>query len=81
MIRVEENLIAAAKDGDRDALSTLLEQAHERLRRGLAGRIPRRHQGAFDELDVLQVTYVEAFLRVGQFNGSDSASFEAWIFT
>ncbi len=76
---MDEMLLTRAAKGDDAALADLLVRQDGHLRRRLAGRVPKRHRGAFDESDVLQVTYLEAFLRIAQFNGGDLATFRAWL--
>jgi len=79
MNETDEKLLAKAAEGDDSALADLLVRQDGLLRRRLAGRVPARHRGAFDEADVLQVTYLEAFLRIAQFNGDGLANFRAWL--
>lgn len=74
-------LLAAAKQGDRDALGELLqaywaplwEQAAMRMDDGL-----RSKQAASD---VVQETVAEAHLHIREFRGSTPAEFQAWLRT
>ena len=75
----DEKLLAEATSGNDAALADLLVRQDGLLRGRLATRVPSRHRGAFDVSDVLQVTYLEAFLRIAQFNGGDLATFRAWL--
>jgi len=75
----DSNLIAGAVGGDRDALTTLLRRYGPRLRQHL--RISRTWQGCLDADDVLQVTYLEAFLRIRQLISREPAAFAAWLRT
>ena len=52
-----------------------------RIGRELAhlGKIGRRWQGVLDEDDVMQVTYLEAFLHIEQLVARDPASFVGWL--
>ena len=79
MADVDDNLISRAVDGDEDALSELLVRTDAALREQFYGRIGRRYRGAFSEDDVLQVTYLEAFLRIGQFQPNGEGSFLRWL--
>ena len=79
MIVAEKKLTAAALDGDREALAELLYQHDAELRACITGRIPKHLQAAFDVDDVLQVTYLEVFLRIGQFTPRGPGSFAAWL--
>ncbi len=72
-------LTTSAIAGDADALSALLVRHDKTLREWLRGRVNRRYQAAFDVDDVLQVTYLESFLRIGQFSSNGSESFVAWL--
>jgi RNA polymerase sigma-70 factor (ECF subfamily) len=79
MIAVEEQLTHAVLAGDEDALSELLRRHGQELRQRLTGQIGRQYRSAVDEDDVLQVTYMEAFLRIYQFTNAGSGSFLAWL--
>jgi len=59
-----EELLTQAIAGDHDALAALLERYDRQIRRGL--RIGRKWAGVVEPDDVMQVTYVEVFLRVGR---------------
>ena len=75
----EDQLVAQAVAGDRDALSTLLEDHAPTLRRHLTGKIASRWQSLLEIDDVLQVTYLEVFLRIAQFENRGSGAFLAWV--
>ncbi len=79
MLETAEKLTVTAVAGDREALRRLLRRHDGHLRRVLAGGIRPTHRSAFDVDDVLQVTYLEAFLQIGQFSRNRSASFRAWL--
>ncbi len=71
--------IRLAREGDLEALAALLERCGPRVRARLSGRLPARHRAVLDEEDVLQVTYLEACLRIGSFGGDSEAAFGAWL--
>lgn len=71
--------IPQAVAGDLEALAGLLERHGPALRARLAGRIPAPQRSVLDEEDVLQVTYLEAFLRIGAFAGDSEAAFQRWL--
>jgi RNA polymerase sigma-70 factor (ECF subfamily) len=73
----EEALLAKATSGDEEALSSLLRRYGPLVRRGL--RIAESWQTVLDADDVMQVTYLEAFLRIGRFNPRSRGSFGAWL--
>ncbi|MCA9286655.1 MAG: sigma-70 family RNA polymerase sigma factor [Phycisphaerales bacterium] len=70
-------LLRQAVAGDADALGALL------LRHGpvVAGRleIGRSLRGLVEAEDVMQVTYLEAFLHIRRFDPDRGASFEGWL--
>ncbi len=72
-----EWILQLSRDGNDDALSSLLE-IHGRLVRSEL-QIAPIWQASIDADDVMQVTYMEAFLRIGSFAGSREDAFHAWI--
>jgi len=81
MIVSQDTLTTAAIGGDRKALAGLLKRHQDELRQWVAGRIGRRYRAALDADDVLQVTFMEAFIRVAQFVPSGPGAFGAWLRT
>ncbi len=75
----DSSVIARAVEGDRDALTTLLRKYGPRLRQHL--RISRTWRSWLDAEDVLQVTYLEAFLRIKQLISREPAAFAGWLRT
>lgn len=75
----EENLTVAAASGDRDALSALLSQHDAALRERLTGSIGPAYRSAIEPEDVLQVTYIEAFLNIRDFSPDGRGAFLAWL--
>jgi RNA polymerase sigma-70 factor (ECF subfamily) len=73
----DEHLLAGAARGDTEALSTLLKRHGPPVGRGLV--ISRKWRSVLDPEDVMQVTYLEAFLRIGAFEPRGSESFQAWL--
>lgn len=74
-------LIAEAIAGDAAATEELLADSEPALRQALTGQIPASFRSAFDVDDVIQVTFVEAFLRIGTFTPRGPGSFQAWLTT
>jgi RNA polymerase sigma-70 factor (ECF subfamily) len=72
-----DELVARAVGGDADALGTLLEEYGPQVRQKLV--ISPAWQSALDSADVMQVTYMEAFLRIGQLATRDARGFAAWL--
>jgi len=79
MIDIEEQLTSAAVRGDTTALSALLKRHDSELHGRIAPKIGRLYRGFFDADDVLQVTYVEAFLRIEQFMSDRPGGILAWL--
>jgi len=71
--------VALAIAGDVNALERLIALHHKDLRQLPDGKIARRHRAVLAADDVLQVTYTEAFLRIGQFSPDGRGSFEGWL--
>jgi RNA polymerase sigma factor (sigma-70 family) len=72
-------LLQRAVEGDVASLRKLLEQFGGEVRGRMAGRIEKKWQSVLDEDDVMQVTYLEAFLHIDQLTARDTASFLAWL--
>ncbi|MCG8407745.1 MAG: sigma-70 family RNA polymerase sigma factor [Phycisphaerales bacterium] len=69
--------LAAGRGGDWDAVERLLEAAAPSIREAI--EIGPTWQGMIDADDVMQVTYMEAFTRFGQFAGNNQRSFSVWL--
>ncbi|MEM8711523.1 MAG: RNA polymerase sigma factor [Planctomycetota bacterium] len=69
--------VKAAVDGDPAALETLLEQCGPWLRGKLA--VSSRHSRAMEVDDVIQVTFMEAFMRIQQLQSRSLPAFRAWL--
>jgi RNA polymerase sigma-70 factor (ECF subfamily) len=75
----DDQLVAEAVAGDPAALSDLLERHGAIVRSGLQRSYQRRLKGEVDLDDVMQVTYLEAFLRIGAFTPGGPGAFSAWL--
>jgi RNA polymerase sigma-70 factor, ECF subfamily len=75
----EETLVANAVAGDEEALSTLLHRCAPQLRAKWGGAISSQWKSVLDVDDVLQVTYLEVFLRIAKFEYRGPGSFEGWV--
>lgn len=73
----EASLVAAAVAGDASALAGLLRLHGPRLREQLS--IDRRWRSILEVDDILQVTYLEAFLKITSFVAGGAGSFHAWL--
>jgi len=79
MAETEAALIGRAVAGDTDALSELLNQHGPAVGERLGPQIRPQHRSVLDVDDVLQVSYLEAFLRIGRFEDRGAGSFAAWL--
>lgn len=80
MSGVHDEQTRRAIAGDHDALSALLAEHGPRVRGRLADQINPIHRSALDIDDVMQVTYLEAFLTIARFEPrDDDGAFTAWL--
>ncbi len=81
LLQPENAMLERAVAGDREALVSLLEQYGPRVRDVLSSRIPSRFRAVLSADDVMQETYVDAFLDIGRFEVRGPDSFVAWLTT
>ncbi|HUN81814.1 MAG TPA: RNA polymerase sigma factor [Phycisphaerae bacterium] len=79
MERSHDELLDRAVKGDESALAELLEQVGVQLHAELEARIGAPYRGLVGADDVLQVTFLEAFLRIRSFVPSGPGAFLSWI--
>ena len=79
MLPREQELELRAVRGDFDALGELLQVHAASLRRDLTTRFGQRLQPILDAEDVIQVTYMEAFLHIRHFVPRGDGAFAAWL--
>ena len=79
MDRSEQTLVADAVSGNEDALTELLHRLAPQLRSKLVPMIASKWKSVLDVDDVLQVTYLEAFLRISRFEYKGAGSFTGWV--
>ncbi|MEL6329286.1 MAG: sigma-70 family RNA polymerase sigma factor [Planctomycetota bacterium] len=75
----EALLSAKAAQGDQDSLERLLRYFGPAVRDRLKSKIGTQWRSSLDEDDVMQVTYLEAFLLISQFRSRGPGSFQAWL--
>lgn len=75
----DEERVRQAVAGDEVALSELLEQFGLQVCGEIERKLGARWKGRIDPDDVMQVTYLEAFLRIQEFLPAGPASFLAWL--
>lgn len=73
----QNELVSRAVRGDANALSSLLALHGPAVQDGL--RISRQWQGMLETGDVMQVTYLEAFMQISRFRPEHSDSFLPWL--
>jgi RNA polymerase sigma factor (sigma-70 family) len=73
----DRKLLSKAVTGDADALAQLLARHGPAVQQRL--QIGRQWRGVIDADDVMQVTYLEAFLQIGRFDPGSPSTFEAWL--
>jgi len=72
-------LLAKAREGDQNALVSLLESMTPELRRRIASKMSGPWRTIIDEDDILQVTFMEACTRLDRFTGGGPSGFLAWL--
>ena len=77
MTTQQQQLIQRATGGDKDALGELLEEFGPEVESALV--ISAKWQGILDAADVMQVTYLEAFAQIHDFDPGRSEAFPAWL--
>lgn len=70
-------LVAKAVSGNRDALSDLLKYYGPQIRARI--KVNPVWQSVLDPADVMQVTYLEAFLRIDRLQTKTLEGFQAWL--
>jgi RNA polymerase sigma-70 factor (ECF subfamily) len=69
--------VRAAVAGDVDALTELLNECAPDVERSLS--IAREWRSVLEPADVMQVTYLEAYLRIGRYDPGRAEPFRAWL--
>ncbi len=77
MITSDDELVAKATHGDAEALRALLEHHGLSIRNEL--KISPKWNGVVDADDVMQVTYLEAFMRILDFQAAGTDAFRSWL--
>jgi RNA polymerase sigma-70 factor (ECF subfamily) len=72
-----QDLIRAAIDGDPGAMSELLQTHSADVERSLS--IAREWRSVLEPADVMQVTYLEAFLEIKRYDPDRAEPFRAWL--
>lgn len=75
----DDALIARIRGGDEGALRPLFRRYEGPVRARIERRIPADLKRKFSVEDVLQETYLTAFVRIGDFESRGDGSFGAWL--
>ncbi len=75
----QQQLAERAIAGEQAALVALLNEHGPLVRYGLSDKLSPQWQSQLDVDDVMQVTYLEAFLRIATFQFRGEGSFRAWL--
>jgi len=76
-----DDSIRLAVLGDRTALMSLLQHFGPMVRDRFSSQIPKQWQSALDLDDLMQETYTDAFLCIGEFSPQGEGSFLNWLST
>lgn len=75
----ESDLIARAVGGDQAAAADLLRRHGPAVHQRIAAKISPVWRSALEADDVMQVTYIDALLRIGAFENRHEGAFAAWL--
>ncbi len=77
--RTNNELLAAARNGDECALAILVERHRDRLERMVRLRMDRRLQGRVDPADVVQDAYLAVRGKFAQYSADSQLPFFLWL--
>jgi len=75
----EMELVKLAIGGDAEALTTLLEAEGPIVRARIEPKIGAMWRAMVDADDVMQISYMEAFLQIERFSATGPGAFRAWL--
>jgi len=78
-VAVPDDILHKANAGDAAAIATLLKEVGPRVRARIDPKIGKQWAGLIEADDVMQVSYLEAFLQATRITIKDEASFVAWL--
>ncbi len=78
MLTRDDLMLRRARGGDRDALAVLLKIHGPAVTAAIARQLDSQWRSSLDPEDVMQVTYIEAFLEIVNYD-SERASFRTWL--
>jgi RNA polymerase sigma-70 factor (ECF subfamily) len=77
--RIDEELLAAARNGDASVLGVLMERHRDRLERMVRLRMDRRLHGRVDPADVVQQAFLEMRGKISQYSADAQMPFYLWL--
>lgn len=81
MAEHDQSTLHKAVAGDTDALTRLLQEHGPAIRASIRGHIPAKWRSVLSEDDVMQQTYTDAFLDIGDFDPDGDGAFSGWLCT
>jgi RNA polymerase sigma-70 factor (ECF subfamily) len=78
-VAVPEDILQRANAGDAAAIAALLKEVGPRVRARIEPKIGKQWSGLIEADDVMQVSYLEAFVQATRIVIKDEASFVAWL--
>jgi RNA polymerase sigma-70 factor (ECF subfamily) len=79
MSMLEQDLVRRAVNGDPEALTELLEREGPVVRQRIESKIGVAWRSVLDADDVMQVSYMEAFMQIARFQPGGEGAFRAWL--
>ena len=76
---LEQELVDRAVRGDPEALTSLLEAEGPNVRQRIEPKIGSVWRSSLDVDDVMQISYMEAFMQIERFQPSGVGAFRAWL--
>lgn len=78
-VQESAELLDRARDGSREALDLLFERSAGKLLALIRLRMGRSLRARLESRDLLQLTFLKAFERIGELRSTDAASLMAWL--
>ena len=75
----DSDLLALARQGDRDAINALLARVKDRVETISQARLGAKLRAKYRHSDIVQSTYLEVIRDIPAFEGSDISAFSAWV--
>ena len=79
MTGIGDDTVVRAVEGDEEAMTVLLREFGPHVATHIRSSIGAQWRSLLDEHDIMQVTYLEAFLRIDRLNTRTPRGFAAWL--